>query len=364
MNCQQFISSDMWYIILSFVSRFPYQYKLVSKSINSICNSIMDIEHKKMNDSYLYWNGKYGDKKYNDDILYYYLNKWALDSDWDYILYVSLYMKNMSLSIDIMELAHLFKRQDIVDEIIDTNPSIITNFIYPICIYNRKIRNMEYHLGIDDITEHCDYDPTEWIGYMTSEMKQEVSKCDIDNEKKYIDNYMFSLFDTYINGRVPWHKNDNESMPQYLVRINERYNFGDNDNIFEYFASNESLYEDIASMKPTDTYPLIMSRHHDFTGSKWYTDEMLRIIDKNKSQRKYIDIIIYERYLDSEIKQLYYDRLSTSLVFLVHLYNKYKDVHTLKQIDKITRPKDDSFTSFNIDEIEFDIGIEDIDTVE
>lgn len=136
---------NVWYTILSFVSVFPIKHR----SVNTITNSIFILITRKLSNIF---NKKYKlclNSNINDDDLfshkgsfsgYYHLNKFAIQNNWDRILYFLLYRKSTTWQLSLMELAHLFKRQDIVNEMIDLNPTILKSH-HPICIYNMYLRN-------------------------------------------------------------------------------------------------------------------------------------------------------------------------------------------------------------------------------
>lgn len=206
------LSKDEWFIILSFISRFPYEYKLISKDVNSICNLQIERNKNILDSEYLYWN-KFTDNEMIKEIVYYYMNLWALDNDWDYILYVSLMLKNEILLINVMKLAHIFKRQDIVDKLIDMNVSILNTSKYtiPIIAYNMSLRG---HIHtVSEMKRLYNSYKNEWIGYMTNDMIDKM--LIILSNQEYENNNLR----TYITGIILWSKRPDESDIDYIKRI-------------------------------------------------------------------------------------------------------------------------------------------------
>lgn len=269
------ISSDMWYIILPFVSRFPYEYKLVSKELYRIVNSIMIRERIYMDINFRYWDARFDLYEYTQEILYYYINTWALRDEWDYILYVLLQMRNTKLQLDILELAHLFKKRDMIDKIIEMNPNIL-KCPHPIIMYNHYYKNndistLELRELLSFALSNYKGCPTLWIGCMTPQMKKDAKGHKFG---RWVYRYIAT---TYVNEMFPLDRNIGESELDYENRVLFSY---DIDFIWD-FEKNETLYRYIADMKDSMesfesiVYKLNMEEDDIQICPTWYTPDML-----------------------------------------------------------------------------------------
>lgn len=194
------IPHEVWSNILSYVSLAPTDYCTVSRTINRGATTLMKKVNEYISKSYKYWNT-------DTDSFRFYLNIAALRDEWDILFY--LCDSYEWRDIPLLELAHMFKREDIALMMLERYESLLEDS--PAKRYYMYIRDRDprHVLSIESLTENI-------IGYIPDELKKEIY------ETKQIDTDLDDLIVPYLTGRMPWSKSEGESDIQFAIRMNNK----------------------------------------------------------------------------------------------------------------------------------------------